>query len=87
MSSDIYKFANGRYKKIIKGKNKKFFVLKNNCVIVAESILSTTGTSILNMNGLICPGAYYDYLNREFMKNNSIVITRKVYTKYDYINK
>lgn len=84
MSSEIYQFADGKFKKIIKGKNKRFFVLKNNCVMVAESILQTTGNRILQLNGLICPGAYYEYLNREFLKPNSNVITRKVYTKYDY---
>lgn len=81
MSSEIYKLANGKFKKIIKGKNKKFFVLKTNCVMVAKSILTGIGKDIIAINGIISPGSYYDYLNSEFLRKNSKVITRKVYTK------
>lgn len=81
MSSEIYKLANGKFKKIIKGKNKKFFVLKTNCVMVAKSILNSIGKDIIAINGIISPGSYYDYLNSEFLRKNSKVITRKVYTK------
>lgn len=81
MSSDIYKLANGKFKKILKGRNKKFFVLKTNCVMVANSILNGIGKNIVAINGIISPGSYYDYLNNEFLKKNSNVITRKVYTK------
>jgi len=31
------------------------------------------------MNGIITPGAYYEYLNREFQKKNSMVVSRKIY--------
>lgn len=81
MSSDIYKLANGKFKKILKGRNKKFFVLKTNCVMVANSILGGLGKNIVAINGIISPGSYYDYLNNEFLKKHSNVITRKVYTK------
>jgi len=33
------------------------------------------------MNGLITPGAYYEYLNREFRKKNSMVVSRTIYNK------
>lgn len=81
MSSEIYKYANGKFKKIIKGKNKKFFVAKTNCVMVANYILNGKGLKIAAINGIISPGSYYDYLNREFLNKNSNVITRKIYTK------
>lgn len=81
MSSEIYKLANGKFKKITAGKNKKFFVLKTNCVMVANSILNGIGKNIIAFNGIISPGSYYDYLNNAFLNKNSNVITRTVYTK------
>lgn len=83
MSSEIYKLANGKFKKIIKGKNKKFFVFKTNCVMVANYILNGKGTKLVAINGIISPGSYYDYLNNEFLRKNSNVITRKIYTRDD----
>ena len=81
MSSEIYVEADGRYKKIISGKQKKFFVLKNNCVMVAQYILSSVGKEILAINGIISPGAYYYYLNKRFLMKNTNVISRKIYIK------
>ena len=31
------------------------------------------------MNGIITPGTYYEYLNREFKKKNSMVISKNIY--------
>lgn len=87
MSSEIYKLADGKFKKIIKGKNKKFFVLKTNCVMVANYILNGKDMKLVAINGIISPGSYYDYLNNEFLKKNSNVITRKIYTNVDTNNK
>ena len=79
MSSEIYKYANGKYYRITKGKNKIFFVLKNNCAQVAEQILKGNGKRIIKLNGIISPGTYYDYLNQAFLMENSNVVTKKVY--------
>ncbi|MEG0826156.1 MAG: DUF308 domain-containing protein [Bacilli bacterium] len=81
MSSEIYKYADGKYKKIINGKNKIFFVLKNNCAVVSQYILKGTGKSVISLNGIVSPGTYYDYLNSRFMMKNTNVITRKLYAK------
>lgn len=80
MSSEIYKLANGKFKKVTKGKWKKFFVLKTNCTGLVENILNGVGLHILEFNGLLTPGSYYDYLNREFLKKNGKVVYRKIYT-------
>ena len=79
MSSEIYKYANGKYYRITKGKNKIFFVLKNNCAQVAEQILKGNSKRIIKLNGIISPGTYYDYLNQAFLMKNSNVVTKKVY--------
>ncbi|MBS7021186.1 MAG: DUF308 domain-containing protein [Firmicutes bacterium] len=80
MSSEIYKYANGTFKKIIHGRRKKFFVLSTNCAGLVETILNGVGLDLLELNGILAPGSYYDYLNSEFLKKNSKVISRKVYT-------
>lgn len=85
MSSELYKLADAKYYKITKGKLKTFYVLKTNCVVVAEYILRSLGTFVPE-NGIIAPGTYYEYLNNEFMKKNSNVISRKIYTKENLIN-
>ena len=84
MSSDIYKYANGKFYKITKGKYKTFFVLKNNCALFAGQILKTIGKNVLSFNGIISPGTYYDYLNNRFKMKNTNVIKRKLYTKASF---
>lgn len=80
MSSEIYKYANGTFKHVIKGKRKKFFVLSTNCAGLVETILNGAGFNLIEINGIITPGSYYDYLNSEFLKKNSKVVSRHVYT-------
>ena len=70
-NADMYKFTKGRYK--------KYFTLGNNCVKLADEIIGKSGIDAFKMYGIITPGAYYEYLNREFKKKNSMVISRKIY--------
>lgn len=86
MSSEIYMYAGGYFRKIIKGKYKKFFVLNNNCAMMVKSVLKKIGKDVMAINGILTPGAYYDYLNRQFMLKNTNVIARKIYTKNDFKN-
>lgn len=83
MSSDLYRVANAKFKRITSGKHKKFFVMKTNCVMVVDYILGSLGKGVISINGIITPGTYYDYLNKEFLIQSSNVITRKVFTKND----
>lgn len=80
MSSELYKLANAEYRKFIAGKHKTFFIMKTNCVMVAETILRSIG-SFVPENGVLSPGTYYEYLNGEFKKQNTNVISRTIYTK------
>lgn len=80
MSSELYKLASAEYRKFTSGKNKTFFIMKTNCAVVAESILRSIG-SFVPENGILSPGTYYDYLNGEFQKKNTNVISRTIYTK------
>ena len=87
MSSDIYKYAEGKFKKITKGKEKKFFLFSTNCAMVASHLLSSVDKKIIAINGLITPGTYYDYLDEKLRVKKSNVIYRKVYTKDNYKEK
>lgn len=67
----FYKFKRGRFK--------TYFVATTNCVQLADYIVGSAGLDILNLNGIITPGAYYEYLERQFALNNEMVIYKKIY--------
>ena len=70
----FYKFKSGRFK--------TYFVMSTNCVLLADSILSKAGTDIIKITGMISPGSYYDYLQKEYLLENGIVVSRDIYSKY-----
>ena len=67
----FYKFRSGRFG--------TYFVMSANCALMADWILSAAGTDILTLNGSLSPGAIYDYLEAEFLKKGSMVVSRNVY--------
>ena len=78
-ASRLYQATNAEFYKFDSGKWKKYFVVGNNCSKLADYIVGKSGIDILKMYGVITPGAYYEYLNREYKKKNSMVISRKIY--------
>ena len=80
-SSCLYKETNAKFYKFKSGKFKKYFVMGSNCCLLADSIIGKSGTNILKMNGMITPGTYYEYLNKEFQRKNSMVITKEIYNE------
>lgn len=78
-SSILYQTTNASFYKFKTGRFKKYFTLGNNCCKLADHIIGKSGIDILKMTGIITPGAYYEYLNREFKKKNSMVVSRKIY--------
>lgn len=71
LKADVYKFTSSKFK--------TYFVLSTNCVLLADTLLGKTGTDIVSVKGFIAPGTYQEYLDREYERPNSNVITRKVY--------
>lgn len=69
----------GELYKFNKSKFKSYFVLSTNCVLLADTIVGQAGTDILSPKGFIAPGTYQAYLDREFEKPNSIVVSKHVY--------
>lgn len=81
MANQTYKKADGIFYKFIKGKFKTFFVCRTNCVEVADTILASLGTKVINLEGVLSPGTYYSYLEKEYLKKNSRIVSKTVYTK------
>lgn len=79
-ASVLYRYTGVKYYKFNKGKWKKYFLFTTNCVKLVDKVLGATGSDVLNVNGIITPGAYYNYLNKEFKRKNSNVIKKEIYT-------
>lgn len=71
LKADVYKFTTSKFK--------TYFVLSTNCVLLADTLLGKTGTDVVSVKGFIAPGTYQEYLDREYERPHSNVITRKVY--------
>ncbi|WP_040197321.1 HdeD family acid-resistance protein [Candidatus Soleaferrea massiliensis] len=78
-ASELYKVTKPVFYKFERGEFKNYFVLKDNCVQLADQVIGCLGTDILGINGIICPGTYYDYLDREFLRKGSMVISKTIY--------
>lgn len=72
---------NARFYKYRSGKFKTFFVLSSNCVYFIRHLLGSIGLNLLELSGIVSPGSYFDFLNKQFKSNKSFVISRRVFTK------
>lgn len=80
-ASQLYYYTGAGFYKFGSGRFKSYFVLSTNCVQLVDAALSAAGTAIVKLNGIITPGTYYDYLDDEFIKPGSMVISRTVYSE------
>ena len=72
-----------KFYKIKEGKLKTFFVVSSNCVFFMANILSVIGLNLFDLSGIISPGAYYDFLNKQFKSHKGFIISRRLYRKKD----
>lgn len=75
----LYKHTKAKFYKFKSGKMRAYFVLGNNCGTLPDKILRKSKTSVLKMYGIITPGTYYDYLEREYKKKSSNVVSKIIY--------
>lgn len=68
---ELYKFKASKFK--------KYFVMSTNCVLLADTIIGQAGIDILSLRGFINPGTYLNYLEKQFQRPNSIVISKTIY--------
>ena len=78
-ASRLYKGTQASFYKFKKGQFKYYFVMTTNCVLLADRIIGKSGIDIVNMNGIITPGTYLSYFEEESKKENSRVLTKRVY--------
>lgn len=82
-NADQYKLtqeAEAEYFKVGAGPFKTYNVLTTNCVALANLISgSSGGVDLMNPQGIVTPGTYADFLDRQFRRKNSIVVSRTVY--------
>lgn len=80
-ASMLYKNTKAKFYKFKSGRLKTFFILGNNCGSLVDKILRSSGADVLKMRGIITPGTYYDFLEREYLKKDSNVITKRIYNQ------
>lgn len=80
-ASILYYNLKGKFYKFKRGPFKTYFAMNTNCVLLADKIVGQAGIDIVKIQGLISPGAYFEFFNREFSKKDSIVISRTIYYK------
>lgn len=78
-ASRLFRETGAKFYKFTGSSFKTYFVVTTNCVKLSDRLLGSSGTDILNLNGFVTPGTYYEYLNREYLLQNSTVISREVY--------
>lgn len=80
-ASMLYKNTDAKFYKFTNGKLKTFFILGNNCGALVDKILRSSGADVLKMRGIITPGTYYDFLEREYLKKDSNVVSKQIYNQ------
>ena len=43
----------------------------------------TIGLNLFDLSGIISPGAYYDFLNKQFKSHKGFIVSRRLYRKKD----
>ncbi|MFV0379212.1 MAG: hypothetical protein ACK5KQ_00075 [Anaerorhabdus sp.] len=68
---ETYKFKDTSFK--------AYFVMSTNCVKLADKILRAADIVAATPNGILTPGAYLDFFNRQYSLVNSSVVSKKSY--------
>ena len=71
LDAQLFHFARGTFH--------TFFMGGINCCALADRIVGSLGTGVLSMNTLLTPGAYFSYLDREYRRPNSIVVSKEAF--------
>lgn len=73
-------FVHADFYQIEKGRFKTYWALGSNCALFIDSILSIVGQDVLNLRNVVSPGLYLDWLQKEYIKQNSPIVSRTVHS-------
>lgn len=68
-----------KYYKVKSGPFKIYSVFRTNCVAMAEMLVGQSGLKVLPTNGIITPGSYYAFLERQLKNPDSPIVRKTVY--------
>ena len=69
--------------KVKSGKFHIYWALGDNCASFTDLVLGTLGADVLSIRGIISPGTYLDWLQKEYLKKNSPIVFRRIYKEWD----
>ncbi len=78
-ASRLYEATHAKMYKFKDTSFKTYFVLTTNCVKLTDYVIRSTGLAAANPNGIMSPGAYYEYFDRQYHLKHSIVISKQTY--------
>ena len=79
-SAKMLETATGaRFYRVEEGPFQTYNFAKTNCVALADVICGSSCLDLMNMNGIVTPGAYYAFLDQQFQRKNSIVAKKTIY--------
>jgi hypothetical protein len=79
--SRLHYRTGAKFYKIKYGKFHIYWALGDNCASFTDKILGTLGSDVLSVRGIISPGTYLDWLQKEYLKMNSPIVFQNIYTK------
>ena len=77
-ASILQKVLDAQLYQFVEGEFQTYFMGSTNCAMLADRIIGSLGTDILSPGGLVTPGAYYSYLEREYRKKQGLVVSKRV---------
>ena len=83
-ASKLYNATKAKFYKFSKGIYKTYFVLGVNCSYFADQLMRNCVFEVLKLVGIISPGTYYEYLEENYLKKHSKVVSKKIYSKESF---
>ena len=80
-ANKLYNSTRAKFYKFTKGIYKKYFVLGVNCTYFVDMLMRNCVFEVLKIAGIISPGTYYEYLEENYKKKNSNVVSKIIYNK------
>ena len=78
-ASRVYKETFCRMYKFTSGQFRTYFIAGANCVTLADTLIRSPNLELIDFSHLITPGTYLAFLNSEYLRANSSVISRSIY--------